>query len=419
MSRENSYKYFIVGLVFLGAILRLTIFWVSPINNSFDDHLEVIKIYSENFNRPHPFQCWECYQPPLYYYVAAKVFNLTKSLGFDNYACWKIVQLINPLLSIILLIIAYKILALLNVSKIVISVILSFLIALPRDIMTSSMIGNDYMLVFFTIISFYCFLKTLFFIKDGLSGRLYFFLMTLFVTLGCFTKQHGLLLYLFPFSLLFYIIRERVTNKLFWFIPVLFISLFISFSDELWRFNKTGRILVSNQDYFDFAKNQAPGSLDKVEFFSFRIIELFKMPFLSDKTSSSFFTELFARTFYDYEWRFFSPKIPFYNTLGVIAYTLGLIWLIYFLSICFTYFKSYKSNLNKISLFTIVTLFSPVILSFLFMLVPVLQTIRFPYFSSMKSMFMLSGIILLIITLGSKIQLNTFIYRLSIIKSYI
>ena len=41
------------------------------------------------------------------------------------------------------------------------------------------------------------------------------------------------------------------------------------------------------------------------------------------------------------------------------------------------------------------------------MLVPFIQTLRYPYFSSMKSMFMLSGIILLLITLGSQIKKNS------------
>jgi hypothetical protein len=62
----------------------------------------------------------------------------------------------------------------------------------------------------------------------------------------------------------------------------------LSISDELWKFNQTGEFLVSNQHYFDYAKNQFPGSLDKVEFFSFRIFELYQEPFISERTSASF-----------------------------------------------------------------------------------------------------------------------------------
>jgi hypothetical protein len=414
MSKENFYKYLIIGLIFLGSILRLTIFWVSPVNNSFDDHLEVIKIYSEKLSRPLPFQCWECYQPPLYYYIAAKVLYVTKSLGLNNYACWKMVQLINPLLSIILLFVVYQILILLNSSKLIISVILSFIISLPRDIMTASMIGNDYMLVFFTILSFYCFLKILISYKSGLSVRFYLFLMFIFVTLGCLTKQHGFLLYIFPFFTFFFFYKKRLYDKFLWLIPFLLASLFISLSDELWRYNTTGVFLVSNQNYFDFAKNQFPGSLDKVEFFSFRFFELFKEPFLSNKTGSSFLTELFARTFYDYEWRFISPKIPFYSILGIISYTVGFMWLVYFFSILYFFSRKILFIYNNLDFVTLISIISPVVLAILFMFVPLIQTIRFPYYSSMKAMFMLSGIILLIIIVGSKIQQSALLQKIGL-----
>jgi hypothetical protein len=51
--------------------------------------------------------------------------------------------------------------------KLSILITLSFVAILPRDIFTSAMIGNDYMLVFFAILSFYLFLKTLFALRNG------------------------------------------------------------------------------------------------------------------------------------------------------------------------------------------------------------------------------------------------------------
>ena len=167
MSKENLYKYLIIAIIFLGGILRLTVFWVSPVNNSYDDHLEVIKIYSESRNRPAPFECWECYQPPFYYYTSAVVYNITESFGVDKGTCWKMVQFINPFLSIFLLIIVYQIFLLFKMPKLSILITLSFVAILPRDIFTSAMIGNDYMLVFFAILSFYLFLKTLFALRNG------------------------------------------------------------------------------------------------------------------------------------------------------------------------------------------------------------------------------------------------------------
>jgi hypothetical protein len=404
MSKENLYKYLIIALISLGGILRLTVFWVSPVNNSYDDHLEVIKIYSEDFNRPIPSQCWECYQPPLYYYTGATVYNIAESLGVDRLTCWKMVQFINSFLSIILLIIVYKILLLFKIPKLSILVTLSFIIILPRDIFTSAMIGNDYMLVFFAILSFYLFLKTLIALKNGHKVWVLFFLLILTSTLGSITKQHGLLIHLFPLSIFLLLCKKPYRKKLSWAIPILFLGALLSISEEVWKFNQTGELLVSNQHYFDYAKNQFPGSLDKVEFFSFRIFELYQEPFISERTSASFFTELFARTFYDYEWRFISPKIPWGNILGIIGYSLGLVWLLFFIIIIFSWIRNFKTRLYKLNWYTVISKTSPILLGFLFMLVPFIQTLRYPYFSSMKSMFMLSGIILLLITIGSQIK---------------
>ena len=412
MSKKNLYKYLIIGLISLGAILRLSVFLVSPANNSYDDHLEVIKSYADGFSRPAPFQCWECYQPPLYYYVGASTFNLTKLLGGSPEVCWKMVQAINPLLSILMLIIAYQILLLFRLSKLSIAITLSFIIALPRDIFTSAMIGNDYMLVLFAILSFFLFLKTVNELKSKSTTWRWITLLTVTATLGSLTKQHGLLLHLFPAVIFLLLYRETDRKKLYWAMPIILIGVLISLSEEAWKYNETGEFLVSNQHYFDYAKNQFPGSLDKVEFLSFRIFELYQEPFISEETSASFFTELFARTFYDYEWRYISPKVPWAKSLGYIAYSIGLMWIFFYLVTILMWLRNSIKNSFLINWNTIFAKGTPVFLALLFMLVPLLQTLRYPYFSSMKSMFMLSGIILLIITFGNFIKINSYSQKL-------
>ncbi len=414
MSKAIVYKYLIIVLLCLGCILRLTVFWVSPPNNSFDDHLEVIKIYSEAFNRPAPFQCWECYQPPLYYYSGAIVFKISEYLGCDKLTCWKTVQFINPILSISLLIISYQILLLFKINKYSLATTLSFIIMLPVDIFTSAMIGNDYMLVFFTILSFFFFLKTINSIKNKKKVWIWLVLLVLTATLGSLTKQHGLLIHLFPLSILFLLYKKRRHKKLYWAVPIFLSGFFLSISEEVWKFRQTGKFLVSNQDYYDFALKQFPGSLNKVEFLSFRIFELYKDPFISDITSASFFTGLFARTFYDYEWRFISPKIPWANTLGYIGYSVGLVWVLYFCIIIYNYLKQLNRKVFVLEFYNATSKISPILLAFLFALVPFIQTIRYPYFSSMKSMFMLSGIILLIITIGGQIKQGALVQKLGI-----
>jgi hypothetical protein len=93
--------------------------------------------------------------------------------------------------------------------------------------------------------------------------------------------------------------------------------------EGLWYFD-TGTFLVSNQHFFDHAKGQMPGSLKQVSFFSFRFISLLKEPFIGDATLYSYWTELFARVWFDYENRYLVPS-NFTVWYGHLAYTNGIL----------------------------------------------------------------------------------------------
>lgn len=413
MAKEKLYKYLVLGLIVFGGILRLTVFWVSPPNNAYDDHLEVINIYAQDFNRPHPFQCWECYQPPLYYYIGAAVYNTAKHFGVSQENSWKVVQGINPFLSIILLILAYQILTFFKLQNQSIALVLSFLVILPRDIFTAVMIGNDYLLVFCTITSLYLFLKILDALKSRESFLLKFGALIFVSFLGSLTKQHGLLLYLLPCAIVLLLFKKDYQKTFYWAILILVVGSLFSLSEELWKYSKTGILLVSNQDYFDYAKDQFPGALDKIEFFTFRIVSLYNEPFISESTSASFFTELFARTFHDYEWRFISPEIPWAKKLGRISYFLGLVWIAFYILILISWAKKYNSSQLNFNLYAISSKVIPVLLALLFVAVPFLQTFRYPYFSSMKSMFMLSGLVILLLIIGSLIREKSLLPKIS------
>ena len=387
MLKKIFNRYGVLFLIALGITIRLIVFYVSPPSNSYDNHLEVISEYSTNIKRPQPFSCWECYQPPIYYIISAITYNTAQNVGFSKSICWKLVQLINPLLSILTLLLILRIFNLFGVSHLMKLLYLSFFIILPRDIFTSAMIGNDYLLVFLSVASLYYYFIN---IKFGHNIYNYAYLC-FFVLLGGLTKQHGLLLLLLPCSLLLLdLINSKKTYKR--------ISIFITISillilEEGWMFYQTGVFMVSNQHYFDYAINQFPGLLEKVEFFSFRLISLLKEPFISESTAASLPTEIYARIFFDYEWRFFSPKIEIVNTIGRLGYLLGLVWALYFI---ITFWIKFR--LNQITSKRILIQYIPIILGTLFMLVPFIQTIRYPFFSSMKAMFLLPGLIILLIS---------------------
>ncbi|MGO4819196.1 hypothetical protein [Flavobacterium sp. W22_SRS_FP1] len=398
MQKKSLNRVIIISILVIGAILRLTLFFVSPPNNSFDDHLEVVNIYANTLRQPLASQCWECYQPPMYYTISAAIYKVISYTNTTSIIAWKFVQLINPILSIIVLILYHKLLLRFSISDTRKILYLSFIAVLPIDLFTSSMIGNDYFLVFASVVSFFYFLKSIDDInsKEKTSYNNFVYL-SIFVLIGCLSKQHGLLLLIFPSIIMLILFVRKVKITYFTFSAVYILLIILSFSNEFSKYKQTGRFIVSNQDFYDYAVGQFPGSLENVEFTSFRIYSLLQKPFISNQTAASFPTEIFARTFFDYEWRFLSPNIPFANIVGRLAYILGILWIIYFLGTLFSAIWKrkqikFQSNTHKILIYT------PILVGILFFTVPFIQTLRYPYFSSMKATFALPGIIILLIT---------------------
>lgn len=395
MLKEFVSKNYLITILIIGVVFRLTLFFISPPNNAYDDHLEVIKIYSETFNRPAPFKCWECYQPPAYYLISGTIYKSLLFFGTANGLAWKIVQLINPLLSIGVLILFLKILLTFKLSNWQRILYFSFVAVFPRDIFTAVMIGNDYLLIFCSVAAFYYYIK---FIKskpiNEKSSKKYFLLLCFFAALASLTKQHGLLLLAFPGYIVFntFIQRKLSSHKIL--LSIFSLTVIISLSDEIWKLNQTGEFLVSNQHYFDYAEGQFPGDIEQIEFDTFRVFKLYKEPFITENTAASFPTEIFARSFFDYEWRFLSPKFTSAHLVGKIGYSLGIIWVLYFLLSTIFGLKN-QLNKKKTDYFKL-AYFVPVLIGIMFLIVPIIQTFRFPYFSSMKTMFILPGVIILL-----------------------
>jgi len=96
-------------------------------------------------------------------------------------------------------------------------------------------------------------------------------------------------------------------------------------ADEVVRFGETGRFLASNQDLFPQAVNQRPGSVAAISFASFRFGALLQHPFMNAQTIDSFWTQLFARAWFDYEPRFFEPG-ALARATGAAGFIIGLVF---------------------------------------------------------------------------------------------
>ena len=370
--------------------------WViNPSGNSYDNHIEPIFLYGENLERPETFECWQCYQPPAYYVIASAVYYVASNLSSDSTMIWKLVQLINPFMSIGILIFFFYFFNNLKLKHNQKLLLLSFVSFLPRELFTSSVISNDYLLVFASVFACFFFLKFTDSQLDEKRSKINFLLMCIFVILGSLTKQHGMLLIGLPIYTLIHSVIFLKKAQLRFILPITIIVVLLSLSEEAFKYSKTGHLIVSNQDHYNYAENQFPGALKKVEFHTFRIFSLMNDPYLSEITAASFPTEIFARTFFDYEWRYLNPNNKYTLTLGKFGYFIGVIWLVYFSWLLVLMVKQITSfkDLFSANRSRYIALG---LLSFCFLLVPVFQTIRYPYFSSMKSMFLLPGILIMV-----------------------
>lgn len=370
-------KHLITLIVLSGAFMRVFLGIYSPPTNSFDDHLEPISHYINNNERPLPNTCWECYQPPLYYVLSAAVFKSTFAITKSYFYSWKFVQFINIIFSILNLIIISKILNQIKFkNKLLIPLVISIIAFLPKDIYSSVMITNDYILVFLTSLSIYYFLKYL-----NIQSTSNLLRILLVVFLGAISKQHGLILSLIPLYIIYKSFFKEKTNII---ILLPLITLLLMCSDEIWKYGKTGIWLVSNQDFFKYASSQLPGNIFNVSFYNIQFIELIKNPFLSQTTLSSFWTEVFARTWFDYEWRFLTPGTSNVNIVSTILYSIGTLITFTPIFIALKYWRKIIKIKNEYRILILIGL--------LFLFVPIFQTFRFPYYSSMKSQFILPAI---------------------------
>ncbi|MBV8938334.1 MAG: hypothetical protein JO089_00650, partial [Alphaproteobacteria bacterium] len=70
-------------LITAGLALCLIRFATAPssdITISVDNHLAYVQYFVEHGRIPAPDACWECYQPPLYYFIASLAYNMASVL---------------------------------------------------------------------------------------------------------------------------------------------------------------------------------------------------------------------------------------------------------------------------------------------------------------------------------------------------
>lgn len=370
------------AVVAIGVLLRVALWSLNPPNNAYDDHLEVVAHYATHGERPEIASCWQCYQPPAYYAVAGATLRGTYRLSDEYWLSWRAVQGLSALASCLSLLLVWTLLHRLSPGRgsgwlLALAVAATF----PRDIFAAAFVGNDAMLVATcsaAVLAFVAVERTI----DRSPRWLALAGLAMATVAAAWTKQSGLICLILPAAAILYWARSRWPRRQKALaIGVLALGCVLSLGDEMYRTAESGFPLASNQHFFDWAEDQEPGTLSAVSFSDFRLTGILAEPFKSDRTVDSFWTELFARLWFDYEQKLV-PDMPLSRWVARAGFLGGLVivalWLLGLLD---------RLRSPEISLWLPLALMSAA-----FVLVPVVQTVRFPYFSSMKAMFVLPAL---------------------------
>lgn len=195
--KKNS---FLVLIIILGFLLR--IIYLSYTNyetRTYDvgGHIDYIQYILKNYSLPTADKCWQCYQPPIYYILAALFLSGLSLVNIPNiFLCLQFLSLIYFLL---FLFIGIKFFKQINLNSILINTAMALLVFWPSGIIHSVRIGNDVLLYLWFIAGLYFILK--WFINEKKSD---FYFILFFSALATLTKSNGLILLAIFASVVFY-----------------------------------------------------------------------------------------------------------------------------------------------------------------------------------------------------------------------
>lgn len=392
-------KYFIVIIFALAILLRLGLTIVNRQAN--DDHVEVIKLLLQ---RPVIKEdCWECFQPKLYYYMCiffVRLFSIYSTDGITLIA--QSVSLAAGILTLILIWIFLNKLTFKDSSK---SLTFAFIALNPSLIAINAQATNDSLLIFFGTLAIY---SVKFIAKKGFF---YPAVLTLSCCLAVLTKGSGFVIFIASFLNILIL----TFKKNYWFTILLLLftcifSIFITFfGPYLAYYQKYGSPFIINADkdpvpnLFERTYVNRPGITSIADgYFTFHYLNLLEQPYLTHYKldyplhRTSLWSVLYGR-FYSAHFDRWPPtwsnSSDFVINLTKLIFIFGLPS---FLIIIFGYLITFLNLFKKISKEHLVL----VIFLTLFLMMVILYTYTYRDFSTMKSIFIYPAILAIAIFFG-------------------
>jgi hypothetical protein len=298
-----NYKSLTVLSFTFAIILRVLLCWSNPAGNTFDNHFEPIFMIMDSGTIPAKDACWQCYHPPVFYWISAMTGNIAVTMGVNFPQLLKLLQFICCFYGILTLGIIYLILRKLPLSHFSRLIAFSTVCFLPRHIYMSAMNSNDTITYLFVAFSIYLLLIA---IERKLSP-LILLVVSIVISVTLFTKYTAyvvLPIILIVFASLFYkrLIAPR-KQLLVSFISVLFIPitlLSIYFISNIKNYDSP---LPWNVKQLDFSLTQ-PRDNRRLDFISFKPWESMSTPIIVPGKMHSFWTLLYSGMWYDNEPKF-------------------------------------------------------------------------------------------------------------------
>jgi len=425
--RRAWLTYVILGA---GMLLRVALAATTPPERAYDDHYEPLKVVLEERRLPHASACWECYQPPAYYLLSAAVYTVIRPLAAESVdteqlarRCLQGVSVAAGCATLVVCLLIFRRLPALATAELPAMALIAFL---PRHLYMSAMATNDALTYFLASCAVYAACRAnearwpvgRSLLAGALAGA-----AVLSKGYGWVTVAAILLsTWWFTRRTADTPPRSRLAREL----PrPLLLVLAGALALAIWPTVRTAaafnfeRLHVDNFALFDNPlRFQPPGSIGETSFTSFRFLTLLDKPWLHRDHADSFWTQAYARLWFDYEgekttlapyppwqalWERCAQEYPRWNrqrwdillsyapdevpprlrAVAVTAYLAGLPLTLGVLAGAGLAIRRMRQDF-PLALLSIHALLA--------LLVPVVQTLRLPHFCAMKMAFALSGL---------------------------
>jgi len=305
----------------VGAVLRLLLCWFNPPQNAFDDHYEPIFLIMQTGATPPKDACFQCYHPPVFYWISAIIGHIALSRGVNVPHMMKLLQFVCCFYGIATLGVCYLILKKFPFSAFSAAIAFGVICFLPRHIYMSAMNSNDTISYLFVAISIYLTMVAL--ERRVAPWRLV--ILSIILTLTVFTKYTAFAV--LPAVLVglvwAYRVRLIVSREQLWLsiLAALSLPLLILVGYMASNVRHYHTPLPWNVSIYDPSMDR-PRDPGGISFFSFKPWEDVTMPMLAPGKLHSFWTMIYSGMWFDTEPYFLSSSTMF-AAAGLIL--LGLV----------------------------------------------------------------------------------------------